>query len=58
MVGPVDHPDYVVVTMVEQGGFGGNVAAPITRDVIERLEGISPVDSPHFGCEVAEEEDG
>ncbi len=58
MVGPVDHPDYVVVTMVEQGGFGGNVAAPITRDVIERLEGISPVDSPHFGCAVANEVDG
>jgi hypothetical protein len=42
--------------MVEQGGFGGQVAAPITRDVIERLEGISPLDSPHIGCPSVEEE--
>ncbi len=38
MVGPdPDHPDYVVVTMVEQGGFGGETAAPITRHVIDGL---------------------
>ncbi|MGZ8640462.1 MAG: penicillin-binding transpeptidase domain-containing protein, partial [Actinomycetota bacterium] len=48
MVGPVDDPDYVVITMVEQGGFGGQVAAPITRDVIERIEGLE--DSPQPGC--------
>jgi penicillin-binding protein 2 len=50
MVGPVDDPDYVVITMVEQGGFGGQVAAPITRDVIERIEGLE--DSPQPGCYV------
>jgi penicillin-binding protein 2 len=48
IVGPVDDPDYVVITMVEQGGFGGQVAAPITRDVIERIEGLQ--DSPQPGC--------
>lgn len=48
MVGPLDDPDYVVITMVEQGGFGGQVAAPITRDVIERIEGLE--DSPQPGC--------
>jgi penicillin-binding protein 2 len=53
MVGPIEAPEYVVVTMVEQGGFGGQVAAPITRDVIERIEGLE--DSPSPGCGV---EDG
>lgn len=52
MVGPVDDPEYVVITMVEQGGFGGQVAAPITRDVIERIEGLE--DSPRPGCGVVE----
>ena len=38
MVGPnPDKPDYVIVTMVEQGGFGGQTAAPITRQVIDAL---------------------
>jgi penicillin-binding protein 2 len=38
MVGPdPDHPEYVIVTMVEQGGFGGQTAAPITRQVIDAL---------------------
>jgi penicillin-binding protein 2 len=57
MVGPQDHPEYVVVTMVEQGGFGGQVAAPITRDVIERLEGLTSVDSPHLGCATTQQEE-
>jgi len=43
MVGPnPDKPDYVIVTMVEQGGFGGQTAAPITRQVIDGLY-------PHIG---------
>ncbi|HEX3299897.1 MAG TPA: penicillin-binding protein 2 [Actinomycetota bacterium] len=38
MVGPnPERPDYVIVTMVEQGGFGGQTAAPITRQVIDGL---------------------
>jgi penicillin-binding protein 2 len=48
MVGPTEHPDYVVVTMVEQGGFGAQVAAPITRAIIERIEGLG--DTPQPGC--------
>jgi penicillin-binding protein 2 len=52
MVGPVSDPDYVVITMVEQGGFGGQVAAPITRSIIERIEGVE--DSPRRGCAVVE----
>jgi penicillin-binding protein 2 len=43
MVGPnPDKPDYVIVTMVEQGGYGGQTAAPITRQVIDALY-------PHIG---------
>jgi penicillin-binding protein 2 len=42
IVGPQDDPDYVVVTMVEQGGFGAQTAAPITRQVIEGIERIPP----------------
>jgi penicillin-binding protein 2 len=30
-------PQYVVVVMVEQGGFGANVAAPIARRIIDHL---------------------
>jgi penicillin-binding protein 2 len=37
---PADAPEYVVVTMVEQGGFGAQVAAPITRHVIDRIYGL------------------
>jgi penicillin-binding protein 2 len=38
MVGPdPTHPDYVVLTSVEQGGFGASTAAPITRRVIDAL---------------------
>jgi penicillin-binding protein 2 len=40
IVGPTDDPEYVVVTMVEQGGFGAQTAAPITRRVIEGIEGL------------------
>jgi penicillin-binding protein 2 len=38
MAGPnPDKPDYVIVTSVEQGGFGASTAAPITRKVIDAL---------------------
>jgi penicillin-binding protein 2 len=38
MVGPNENqPQYVIVTSVEQGGFGASTAAPITRNVIDAL---------------------
>lgn len=37
-------PQYVVVAMVEQGGFGANVAAPIVRRVIDFLN--NPMQRP------------
>ncbi len=38
-------PQYVVVAMVEEGGFGSDVAAPIARRVIEKLAG-NPAPAP------------
>lgn len=32
---PVDDPEIVVVALVEHGGHGGSVAAPIVRDIIK-----------------------
>jgi penicillin-binding protein 2 len=56
MVGPdPDHPEYVVVTMVEQGGFGGETAAPITRHVID---GLYPNELAHDTHPVCHVEDG
>jgi len=52
MVGPdPDHPEYVILTMVEQGGFGGQTAAPITRHVID---GLYPDigDASHPSCTI------
>ncbi len=34
-----DQPQYVVMVFVEQGGNGGSVAAPISRRIIEALNG-------------------
>jgi penicillin-binding protein 2 len=39
---PANDPQYVVVVMAEQGGFGSETAAPITRRIIERIYGIEP----------------
>jgi penicillin-binding protein 2 len=37
---PVGDPRYVVVTMVEQGGHGGESAAPVARALYEKLFGL------------------
>lgn len=39
---PADDPKYVVVAMVEQAGFGSDVAAPLVRRMIETMYGIEP----------------
>lgn len=36
--GPVQDPRYAVVVMVEQGGIGGDVAAPASRQIWETLK--------------------
>jgi penicillin-binding protein 2 len=37
---PANHPRYVVVAMVEQGGHGATTAAPIARRILEGLFGL------------------
>ncbi|MGQ9475159.1 MAG: penicillin-binding protein 2 [Actinomycetota bacterium] len=37
---PANDPRYVVVVMVEEGGHGGLVAAPIARRILEHIFGI------------------
>ena len=39
-------PQYVVLAMVEEGGFGANVAAPIVRRVIDYLSDPSQAPAP------------
>jgi len=35
-----DQPQYVVVALIEEGGFGADTAAPVVRRVIEALSGL------------------
>ena len=37
---PVGDPEYVVVVMVEQGGHGGESAAPVARAIYQKLFGL------------------
>ncbi|HEX5615931.1 MAG TPA: penicillin-binding protein 2 [Acidimicrobiia bacterium] len=37
---PVEAPQYVVVAIVEEGGFGSTIAAPIVRRIIEGISGV------------------
>jgi penicillin-binding protein 2 len=39
---PADDPEFVVVAMVEEGGHGSQVAAPIVRRVLEGLLELEP----------------
>jgi penicillin-binding protein 2 len=39
-IAPANDPEYVVVAMVEEGGHGSQVAAPIVRVILEHLLGI------------------
>jgi penicillin-binding protein 2 len=43
---PADDPQYVVVAMAEQGGFGSQTAAPIVRSIIERIYGVNSTSGP------------
>jgi penicillin-binding protein 2 len=45
---PADAPEYAIVVMVEQGGFGSQTAAPIARDIIESIYGYE--EAPRPGC--------
>lgn len=43
---PADDPEYVVVAMVEQAGFGSDVAAPLVRRMIETMYGVESTGAP------------
>ncbi len=43
---PANNPQYVVIVMAEQGGFGSQTAAPIVRRIIERIYGIDSTSRP------------
>jgi penicillin-binding protein 2 len=44
-VGPIDDPRWVVVVMIEEGGSGGLVAAPVARQIMQHLmgEALTPI---------------
>ena len=39
-VDSITNPRYVIATVVEEGGSGSAIAAPITRRVIQSLRGL------------------
>jgi penicillin-binding protein 2 len=46
---PAEHPEYVVVATVEQGGFGAETAAPIVRNIMSRIYRV-PCQGPQLGA--------
>jgi penicillin-binding protein 2 len=36
---PAENPQYVVAVVMEESGFGGSVAAPVARRILEKLAG-------------------
>ncbi len=44
-VAPIDNPRYVVVVLIDEGGSGGRIAAPVGRQVLQFLMGnpITPI---------------
>jgi penicillin-binding protein 2 len=41
-VGPIDSPRWVVVVLIDEGGSGGRVAAPVARHIMQYLMGEVP----------------
>jgi penicillin-binding protein 2 len=48
---PANDPRYVVVVMIEEGGHGGLVAAPVARRILERIFGLPPGQEMEFVTE-------
>jgi cell division protein FtsI/penicillin-binding protein 2 len=38
-VAPIDNPQYVVAVVIEEGGSGGGIAAPVARHILQYLMG-------------------
>jgi penicillin-binding protein 2 len=47
---PADDPKYVVVAMVEEGGHGSEVAAPVVRRILEGLFDLPTTGRLHLGA--------
>jgi cell division protein FtsI/penicillin-binding protein 2 len=41
-VAPLDNPQYVVAILIDEGGSGGQVAAPVARHIMQYLMGNEP----------------
>lgn len=39
---PIDNPQYVVAVVIEEGGSGGGIAAPVARHILQYLMGNEP----------------
>jgi penicillin-binding protein 2 len=42
-VAPIDDPKYVVVVLIDEGGSGGRIAAPVGRHILQYLMGNEPM---------------
>ena len=43
-VAPIDNPRYVVAVVIEEGGSGGKIAAPVARHILQYLMGNEPTE--------------
>jgi penicillin-binding protein 2 len=52
-VAPIDNPRYVVAVVVEEGGSGGEVAAPVARQILQHLMGneLTPIRAGEEGAD-------
>jgi penicillin-binding protein 2 len=41
-VAPIDDPQYIVVVLIDEGGSGGRIAAPVGRHILQYLMGNEP----------------
>ena len=41
-VAPIDDPEFVVVVLIDEGGSGGQVAAPVARHIMQYMMGNEP----------------
>lgn len=46
---PAGDPKYVIVVMIEQGGYGAQTAAPIARRIIDDIYGLAGSGAPKSG---------
>jgi penicillin-binding protein 2 len=49
-VAPIDDPQYVVAVIIEEGGSGGGIAAPVARHILQYLMGNPPTPIVDIGA--------